>query len=138
MRKCAALISLILVAAFIISCSSGPTGPDSDMLTGSWNWAKSYGGNLAYNDPATCDCSQYFVFNRDNSYEHLYDNVIVDSGVYEITDIQNGEDNEYIIKFTIDGNETNGAIRGDELIMFPNPACLSCPDSIFYNRLYPI
>lgn len=138
MLKSAAIISLILVAAFFISCSSGPTGPDGDMLTGSWNWAKSYGGNLDYNDPQSCGCSQYFVFEKDNIYMFFYDNVVVDSGAYEITDIQKVSDTEYSIMFTLNGAEAIGAIRGDELIMFPDPACLSCPDSIFFNKLYPI
>lgn len=134
MRKSAALIIVLTAVAFFLTCSDNPTNSVSDSLTGTWTWTKSIGGNLAYLDPETCQCTQRFIFNTDNSYENYYNDVLVEDGIYKITDIQEDNDGRYIIMFTLNGDEAKAALRQNELIMLPSPLCLACPDSVYYEK----
>jgi hypothetical protein len=133
------IIIVITAVMILISCNDNPVEPSARDLVGTWHWTHSVGGNLGYQDPDVCECSNRYEFLSDGTFEYFFNDIAIDSDVYEVRN----EYNEFFGRIT-----TNLYLQGESRIVFElidgqmifltDWLCRACPDTVFYLKDVPI
>jgi hypothetical protein len=127
------MIAVVVVAIFF-SCGINPASSTDQALVGTWDWTKSVGGNVGYNDPERCECTQHYVFKQNGMFEFYYDDRLENSGDYSIKYEYRQEWGEEVLILYLDEDGVRIDLSAYNLTFLTNRACLACPDSIFYVR----